>query len=339
MSRCWSSVFVICFFASACTDDAKPDDGAVIPGWESAATTVHDGSIIIQKVSYRSGGLRIFGQVCRPAGSGPFPLIVVNHGGVAGLPDWGGGPCADSARAGQIEIESSYRGQDGSGGFVELCGGEVDDVLNMLDLALMMPEVDRSRVAMWGSSLGGCITTRALQRGAPIKAAASVFGMADMRAEYEFWTSQLAAGAGPTVEYKMLIDLANAGIGGPPSDFPDEYTRRSVLEHAAEIPPGVPYLIAHGLADLLVPPRQSCELAQRLGIQGHHFDEQHQLLTTTPKGCETFWTSSRTPIGSWSDSRYLLVYDGLANAVSGSSSFAATAMDADVSSFLNTKLH
>jgi hypothetical protein len=341
MSRCSSIMLMICFSVAACTDDAMPDNNDLIPGWESAETTVDDGSIIIQKVSYRSGGLRIFGQVCRPVGAGPFPLIVENHGGVTGLPSWGGGSCAETARAGQIQIESSYRGQDGSGGYVELCLGEVDDVLHMLDIALMMPQVDRNRVAMWGSSLGGCVTTRAVQRGAPVKAAASVYGITSMKEEYEFWRAQLAAGTGPIVQYKQLVDLADAGIGGPPSDFPDDYARRSTLDHAAEIPATMPYLMAHGVADLLVPPRQSCELAQRLGIQGHHFDEAHQLVTTVPVGCETLWTASTSPLSSWSGNRYLLVYDGVANALvgGGTETAVATAMEFDVTSFLNAKLH
>jgi len=332
MSRC-AIVLVLCL--SACTDAT---DEMVTSPWESVSTTLDDGSIVIQKVSYRSGGLRIFGQICRPAGAGPFPLIVANHSGVTGLPSWGGGPCAETARAGKIQIESSYRGQDGSGGYVELCLGEVDDVLHMLDLALTLPEVDRNRVAMWGSALGGCITTRALQRGAPVKAAASLYGITDMKTAYEFWSAQLTAGTGPLAQYKQLIDLANAGIGGPPADYPEDYMRRSTLEHAAEIPSSTPYLIAHGMSDLLVPARQSCELAQRLGVQGHHFDDQHNLLTTAPAGCESLWTASTAPISSWTDNRYLLVYDGVASALVDSAPAISAAMEADVTSFLTAHL-
>jgi dienelactone hydrolase len=337
MPRRSSIVLVACLFAPAPAcggDPAAPDGGTIGPGWESAATTTDDGSIIIQKVSYRSGGLRIFGQVCRPAGPGPFPLIVANHSGVTGLPAWNGGACAQAARSGRVQIESSFRGQDGSGGVVELCLGEVDDVLRMLEIALAMPEVDRARVAMWGASHGGCVTTRALQRGARVNAAVSVFGIANMRTEYELWASQLAAGVGPIVQYRMLIDLAKAGIGGPPEDFPDDYLRRSPIELAAEVPAAIPFLIAHGTADPIVPPRQSCELAQRLGVQGHHFDAQHQLVSTTPAGCEAVWTPSAAAIGSWPATRYLLVHDGLADLVGG----PATGLDADVESFLTAKL-
>lgn len=337
MSRC-SSVFLMGFAlaAAACTDSA--DDPAMAgfadAAWESAVTTTDDGSIVIQKVTYRSQGMKIFGQVCRPAGTGPFPLIVENHGGLSGLPGWNGGSCAAAARAGYIQVESSFRGQDGSDGYIELCAGEVDDALTMLEIARTMPEVDQDRVVMWGTSLGGCVTTRALQRGARVKAAASVFGITNMRAEYEFWRRQITTGAGPTVQYQMLVDTANAGIGGSPDDYPEEYQLRSPIEHLADLPAGVPFLMTHGVEDQMVPPSQSCDLAHRLTVSGHHYDEQHQLLATTPTGCESMWTPNMAPVAGWPATRYLLVYDG-AHTLAGAN---AAAMDADLQSFLKTQL-
>jgi len=339
MSRC-SSLFLMGFalVASACTDAADDPAGTALTDslWESAATTTDDGSIVIQRVTYRSAGMKIVGQVCRPAGEGPFPMIVENHGGVTGLPDWNGGSCAAAARAGYVQIESSFRGQDGSDGFIELCGGEVDDALNMLAIARQMPEVDPDRVVMWGTSLGGCITTRALQSGVKVKAAASVFGITNMRAEYNFWRTQIATGAGPTVQYQMLVGLAHSGIGGTPEDFPEEYQERSPIEHLGDLPAGVPFLMAHGVEDQLVPPSQSCDLAHRLTISGHHYDEQHRLLSTTPDGCESMWTASTAPITGWPATRYLLVYDGAHTISSGTPN--AAAMGADVQSFLQTQM-
>ncbi len=332
MSRCSSIVLMmyLCAPATACLsagEDPPAPGGTVLPGWESATTTTDDGSIVIQKVAYRSGGLLVFGQVCRPTGPGPFPLVVANHDGVTGLAAWGGGACAQAARQGRVHIESSYRGQDGSGGSIELCLGEVDDVLAMLEIARAMPEVDRERVGMWGTGLGGCITTRALQRGAPVTAAASVLGISNLKTQYEGWRNGLGTGTGPSAQYQMLMEAAHAAIGGPPEDFPDEYLRRSPVLRATEIPGAVPLLLAHAVDDPIVSPRQSCELAHHLGVAGHHFDAQGQLVTTTPAGCETAWTPAATPTGTWTAARYLLVYDD-----------PATAMSTDVEDFLAAKL-
>ncbi|HET8647505.1 MAG TPA: prolyl oligopeptidase family serine peptidase, partial [Vicinamibacteria bacterium] len=162
---------------SSCADpnDPSPSPGAT---WLTTATTFEDNLVRIERVTYRSsGGLRIEGQVCRSTVLGRRPVLVVNHGGFEGLGgEWNGGLCKTIAQAGYVVIESSYRGEDGSEGRVEFCLGEVDDVLAMLDVALQQPYADRRRVVMWGGSHGGCVTTRAFQRGAPVHAAVDVFG-------------------------------------------------------------------------------------------------------------------------------------------------------------------
>jgi Prolyl oligopeptidase family len=308
-------------------DEADPSSEGTGP-WVSAKTTTDDGSIIIQRVTYHSAGLLVSGQVCRPVGSGPFPLIVANHDGFSGLADWNGGACAEAAHAGFMQIESSYRGQDGSDGLIELCLGEVDDTLRMLDIALTLPEADGSRVGMYGTGHGGCVTMRAVQRGAQVKVAASVYGISSMSKAYDHWRTQLVTGAGPSAQYQRLMEVANAGIGGSPEDYPEDYQLRSPVDQVALMPSNTALLLAHGVNDPLVSARQSCELAQRLGVSGHHFNEQHQLVTTTPTGCESMWTSSSAQVSSWAGSRYLLVYDGT----------PATLMDTDVQGFLNAKL-
>jgi dipeptidyl aminopeptidase/acylaminoacyl peptidase len=308
---------------------------ASTPAWESVETTSDDGKVVIQKVSYRSGGLRIWGQVCQPAIGGPFPLLVTNHGGASGMGDWNGAYCRGVAQSGVVVIESSYRGEDGSDGAIELCGGEVDDVLAMLDIARTLPEVDAKRVAMWGPSHGGCVTTRAIERGAPVAVAADVFGVVELGTDYAFWRSQLAAGTGPVADYQTLIDLADTAIGGPPEQFPDAYRARSATGHVAELPPELPFIIAQGGADPLVPPIQSCQLAHALGIAGHHFDANHNLIATVPPGCEGTWTQDPAPLGSFAANRYLLVYDTLGHTVDG---IVGAALLNDVTMFLLAKL-
>ena len=64
-------------------------------------------------------------------------------------------------------MSSEYRGEGGSEGRKEVCLGEVDDVLQMLAIADVQPYVKPDRVLMWGGSHGGCVTLRAIERGAP----------------------------------------------------------------------------------------------------------------------------------------------------------------------------
>jgi hypothetical protein len=108
--------------------------------------------------NYYSDGLQIYGLICYPKNPvflAPYPVLIVNHGlGSLTLPFPGivnnsltG--CIEMARAGWLVATSTYRDETiensggppvfgpgfmpkTSGGVVELCGGEVHDVLNLL---------------------------------------------------------------------------------------------------------------------------------------------------------------------------------------------------------------
>ena len=111
-------------------------------------------------------------------------MLISNHGGFAGLPDWDDpkGFCALAAKAGWVMAESSYRGEDGSDGEIEVCLGEVDDVLAMLEVVRSQSYADPDRIAMLGVSHGGCVTSRAVERGADVDVAAEIAGPADWNA-------------------------------------------------------------------------------------------------------------------------------------------------------------
>ncbi len=85
-----------------------------------------------------------------------------------------------------------------SDGYSELCLGEVTDVLALTDLVVNHADsiqlgsgnqqvtlnVDPKSVFMYGWSHGGCITYRAVEQGAPIKAFAVIEGFIDFRLGY-----------------------------------------------------------------------------------------------------------------------------------------------------------
>lgn len=318
--------------------DAAPSADAAPLAWEAVEVLFDDGEIVTERVKYRSGGLLIDGQVCRPVSGGPFPVVVFNHGGFMGLGiDPMTGNCVDSARDGFVWIGSSYRGEDASEGEVEVCLGEVDDVLAMIDVALAQPYADPDRVFMWGGSHGGCITTRAVQRGAPVHAAADVFGPADLASNYQFWVDQIEAGAEPTATYQQLIEVVDTAIGGPPAEFAEEYQARSPV--AFELPASLPFLVTHGTVDELVPAAQSCALvADAGGFTSFHLDGSQAEVTSAPAGCEDAgipWTAGPRPSPDWPDGRYLVVYDGLGHSFAGA---AGSAMLGDLITFFMATL-
>ena len=130
--------------------------------------------------SYESDGLKIYGLLTVPAGQKPktgWPAIIFNHGYI---------PPAQYrtteryvayvdafARNGYIVFKSDYRGHGSSEGRATGGYGSADytiDVLNALSSIKRYPDADPNRIGMWGHSMGGSATLRAMVVSHDIKA-------------------------------------------------------------------------------------------------------------------------------------------------------------------------
>lgn len=131
-------------------------------------------------VSYLSEGNKIYALLTIPQGQTPptgWPVIIFNHGYI---------PPAEYrtteryvayvdgfASNGYIVFRSDYRGHGDSEGVAS--GGYSTpaytiDVLNGLAAVAALPAADRERIGMWGHSMGGHITLRAMVVSGQIKA-------------------------------------------------------------------------------------------------------------------------------------------------------------------------
>jgi dienelactone hydrolase len=127
-------------------------------------------------ISYPSDGLRITGILQIPAGEGPFPVIVMNHG-FEPRTEYTSGDGTDRAAAylveqGYITIASDYRtwsGSDDDSSFFH--SGLVIDVMNLIASLPSIPRADMDRIGMWGHSMGGGIATKILTLESPVRAA------------------------------------------------------------------------------------------------------------------------------------------------------------------------
>jgi dienelactone hydrolase len=127
-------------------------------------------------ISYPSEGLTITGVLNIPAGEGPFPVIVMNHGFYPRSEYTSGDGSQRAAeyltQRGYITVSSDYRTWGGSDfGFSFFHTGLVADVMNLLASLDSIPQVDVSRIGMWGHSMGGGITTKILTLESPVRAA------------------------------------------------------------------------------------------------------------------------------------------------------------------------
>jgi dipeptidyl aminopeptidase/acylaminoacyl peptidase len=128
-------------------------------------------------VSYQSEGLKIYGLLTVPRGEGPeagraeggWPVIVFNHGyippGQYRTTERYVAYQDAFARNGYIVLKPDYRGHgnsegDASGG--SRGSGYTIDVLNAVASLQRYPGADPERVGMWGHSMGGGITLRAM---------------------------------------------------------------------------------------------------------------------------------------------------------------------------------
>lgn len=296
--------------------------------WETVEPLGAEGDWVAEKVSYRSGGLKIFGRVCRPKVAGKFKTLILNHGGFEGSGPFDKNGCANVVKNGYVTLESSYRGEDGSEGKIELCLGEVDDVIALVDLSKSLPYVDGARTVMIGLSHGGCITTRAVQKGAKVAAAADVFGPKDLAAEYAFLKASQQAGQ---QGLESLIQLAESVTGGTPDTKPEEYRKRSPAAFVADLDKFAgPYTMVHGVKDILVSVRQTCSFAAAVkDTKSFHVNAALAVVTNDPPTCEgtnVTWLPGPKP-SAWPASRYAVVYDEAGHEVT-SPSGAAMYLDA-----------
>ena len=238
--------------------------------------TLSPGSTYQQYVaSYQSDGLKIFALLTVPNGAKPasgWPVIVFNHGYIP--------PTVyrtteryiayvDAfARNGYIVFKPDYRGFGSSQGqpvSAYYAPDDTVDVLNAVTSLQRYPAADPNRIGMWGHSMGGNITLRALVIDPRIKVAV-------------IW-------AGVNATYKDLLDnwhpvggesvAPSFGGGhrqgylaqfGTPEQNPGFWDSISPMAYLADIT--APIQLHHGTADTEVPLQFSQTLANDLQAAG-----------------------------------------------------------------------
>jgi uncharacterized protein len=129
---------------------------------------------------YLSEGLRIFALLTIPNGTPPeggFPAIVFNHGyippNVYRTTERYLAYVDELAKAGFVVFRIDYRGHDQSEGAATGAYGHpgyLIDVMNAVASLKQFPEVNPEKIGMWGHSMGGYLTLRAMVISNGIKA-------------------------------------------------------------------------------------------------------------------------------------------------------------------------
>jgi acetyl esterase/lipase len=219
-------------------------------------------------VEHYGPGSRQYGAWWLPPGAGPFPLVVLVHGGY-----WR--PVYDLHLEDDVAADLRDRGYVVWNVEYSPAGSAwpatLTDVAAAYDQAVAAPLVDPARIAVVGHSAGGHLALWLASRtartpgGAPAVPPALVVPQAPVACLALAWEQRLGDGA---VELLM---------GGSPARHPERYSNADPL---ALLPPRARCVLVHGRADDVVPITQSetyqrasgCELVTVAGGHFEHLD-------------------------------------------------------------------
>jgi fermentation-respiration switch protein FrsA (DUF1100 family) len=227
--------------------------------------------------SYESEGLTIYGLLTIPDGEMPpggWPAIVFNHGYIP-PPEYRTTEryilyVNSLASSGYVVFRIDYRGHDRSEGVAAGAysdPGYTVDVLNAVASLKRFPQVDSQRIGMWGHSMGGFLTLRAMVVSPDVKAGVIWAGVVGSYPDLlTRWRRRGAETATPVPAGPRGWRSRWAEEYGTFEENPDFWNAVSANSYLAEI--SGPIQLHHGTADTSVPPILSQILYEQMQAAG-----------------------------------------------------------------------
>ncbi|HUH07894.1 MAG TPA: S9 family peptidase [Egibacteraceae bacterium] len=219
--------------------------------------------------AHASDGAEVHGWAVKPSGDGPFPVVLMVHGGPFAQYGW---TLFDEAQvcagAGYAVVMGNPRGSSGYGeahgrAIIGALGAkDADDLLALLDGALEDPDLDGQRIGVMGGSYGGFMTTW-------LAARTDRFAAGISERAVNAWDSFLG-----TSDIGWFLVSAYCG------EDPDGHLAQSPLTYADDIT--APMLLIHSEQDWRCPIEQAQRLYERL----HRTGAPAELLVFPGEGHE-----------------------------------------------------
>ncbi|HET6277806.1 MAG TPA: alpha/beta fold hydrolase [Candidatus Polarisedimenticolia bacterium] len=262
--------FALLLPAAVAAEEARPPAETPVPiTWDEVQALPRPAPD--HRIPYGEGGVR-FGELRLPRGDGPFPVVVLIHGGCwmaeYGLDELAGAGGA-LAEQGVAVWSLEYRrvGNPG-GGWPGTFKDTAQGIDHLRDLAQRFP-LDLDRVVLAGHSAGGHLALWAAARHnlpatsplytrdpLAVRGVVSLAGITDLT----------SYGSGPRDCNQAVARL----LGGGPDRFPRRYR-----EGNPALPLGVPARLVQGTLDPIVPADQARRFADAATAQG---DDARLLL-------------------------------------------------------------
>lgn len=229
-------------------------------------------------ITYPSDGLTIYGFMDTPAGSGPFPVIIVLHGYVEpsqyGVLTYTTRYADALARAGYMIIHPNLRNFPPSDEGADVFRtGMTADILNLIAIVQaqggqpgLLAAADPQHIGLWGHSLGGGLALRVITISPLVQATvlyAALSGDEQRNFDYVYRAS---AGKRGTVEYHTPPDIVREIS---PLFHLDRVQGAVSIHHGAD-DAGIPLFIAADLCGRLQKLGKTVECFTYPG-QGHIF--------------------------------------------------------------------
>jgi uncharacterized protein len=222
--------------------------------------------------SYQSDGLKILALLTIPNAKVPkdgFPVIIFNHGYIPPeqyrTTEKYLAYQAGFAKNGYIVFKPDYRGHgfsEGKSSSAYTSAGYTVDVMNAVSSIKTLKQANPARVGLWGHSMGGYLTLRALILNSGAKAAVIWGGVVAPHLEvFKFFNSRPRA---ENARYSRYINERKKlyATFGSPEENPEFWNALSANTFITK--PIAPIQLHHGLSDTVVPPRFSSILAAEL---------------------------------------------------------------------------
>ncbi len=226
--------------------------------------------------SYQSDGLKILALLTIPNAKAPkdgFPVIVFNHGYIPPeqyrTTEKYLAYQAGFAKNGYIVFKPDYRGHgfsEGQPSSAYTSPGYTIDVMNAVSTIKTLPQANPNKIGLWGHSMGGYLTLRALILGSGAKAAVIWGGVVAPHLDIlKFFASRSPAVNSSYKRYALERQKLYATFGNP-TENPAFWNALSANTFITK--PIAPIQLHHGLSDTVVPVNFSRILAKELKSVG-----------------------------------------------------------------------
>jgi len=189
------------------------------------------------EIKYRVNGLMITGYINKPStDSKIYPAILYCRGGNRDFGTFGRGQLdiqRQLASQGFVVLSSQLRGNIFSQGKDEMGGADLNDIMQLIEIAKKLPFVNGSKIGIHGVSRGGSNAYQISRMSDDISSISVIGAPVDIRDSHPYRPEK----------YTMV----NLPLIGDTIQFKEEYDKRSAIFWVDEL--NEPLLILHGKAD------------------------------------------------------------------------------------------